>query len=141
VMQAVGEGIIICDKYGKFILFNKKAEEIIGKGSLDITPEQWPTTYGVYHLDGKQLFKVDELLMIRALNGETVEHAEMLIIHPELKTEKRLVASARPVRDANDQITAAIVDFKDVSEIKHLESLLNDIRDKYDQLVTDRKKS
>lgn len=135
VMRSVGEGVVMCNMEGKFILFNKKAEEMIGKGALNIPPDQWSSTYHIYHADGSRLFNVDELLLMRALKGEIVESAEVLIRNKEAGVEKHLLVSARPVKGEKNEIIAAIANLKDVSEMKQLEQLLIEIQDKYKQLI------
>ncbi len=135
VVRTVGEGIVMCNTHGQFILFNRKAEEIVGLGALDVPPEQWPEKYHIYYPDGSRLFKVDELLLMRALHGETMEHIEIMIRNKEAGIEKNLLVSARPVRAGNGEIIAAIADFKDISEVKRLEHLLSEIKDKYNQLI------
>jgi len=135
IIQTVNEGIVMCDVSGHFILFNKKAEEILGQGAHDIPPEQWPEKYGLYHADGKKLFNVEELLLMRALKGETVENAEVWIRHPAANVEKYITVSARPVTDSRGQITAAIADFRDKTPQVHLEKLFRDLERKYNELI------
>jgi hypothetical protein len=116
-------------------LFNRKAEEILGPGALEVPPEQWPEKYHIYYPDGSRLFNLDELLLVRALKGETIEMVEVMIRNKEAGIEKHLLVSARPVRGSNHEIIAAIADFKDVSEVKRLEHLLREIKDKYGELI------
>ena len=136
VMRRIGEGVVMCNSEGKFILFNRKAEEILGKAAQDIPPEQWPEAYQIYQPDGKRLFKVDELLLMRALKGEKIDHAEAIIRPSGNGTEKHLFISAYPVKDHSGNILAAVASFRDVSELKHLEALLQDVRRKYGRLAT-----
>jgi PAS domain S-box-containing protein len=139
VVRTIGEGIVMCNTEGKFILFNAKAEEIVGQGALDVSPQQWPQKYHIYHPDGNRLFDVDELLLVRALKGEVVENMEMLIRNKEAGIEKNLLGSARPVKGTNGEIIAAIADFKDISEVKQLEQLLGEIKDRYNQLIVSKR--
>ena len=135
VIRSVGEGVVMCDAEGKFILFNKKAEELIGKGALNIPPDQWSATYHIYHPDGSRLFNVGELLLMRALKGEIVENARVMIRNQSAEIERHLLVSARPVKGQHHEIIAAIANFKDISEMKHMEQLLTEIQDKYNQLM------
>ncbi len=135
IVDSIMEGIMICDRNGKIILFNKRSEELFGKVAFERPIKQWSEEYCLYHPDGKLLFHVDELLLDRALNGETVDNKPLLMKNLETGMEKYLLASSRPVRDTNNEVTAAMIDFKDVSEMKHLEHLLEEINDKYKKLI------
>jgi PAS domain S-box-containing protein len=135
VIHAVGEGVVMCDTSGKFILFNQKAEEIVGQGAHNISPDEWPAKYQIYLADGSRLLTPDELLLMRALRGEVVENQEVLIDNKSTGVKKFLLASSRPVRDTSGKIVAAIADFKDVTEVKQLESLFNELKGKYNELA------
>ena len=42
----MGDGVVVADKTGKFVLFNHCAEQLLGVGATDATPEQWADRYG-----------------------------------------------------------------------------------------------
>jgi|GEM_PF-4230327 len=135
IVQSVSEGIVMCDASGKFILFNRQAEEMLGQGAHDIPPEEWPEKYHLYHPGGERLFNVEELLLMRALKGETVENTEVWIKDKDAGIEKYLLVSSRPVKDSSGTITAAIADFRDMTAMKHLESLFRDLESRYNHLI------
>jgi hypothetical protein len=78
---------------------------------------------------------VEELLLMRALKGETIEHAEVWIKQPAPGVEKYITVSARPVRDSTGNITAAIADFRDKTPEVQLEKLFRDLEKKYNELI------
>src|SRR5436190_19208945 len=48
ILDSMGDGIVVADEQGRFLLFNPAAESILGLGASDIPPEQWANTYGVF---------------------------------------------------------------------------------------------
>ena len=46
VIQNMGDGLVVADENGKFIIWNPASEKIIGIGLLDIPKERWAETYG-----------------------------------------------------------------------------------------------
>ena len=135
VTESINEGIMIYGKDGKLILFNAKAEEFISKDVPNHLPEHWLDAFYLYHPDGKQPFHLYELLFKRALEGEKIENLELLARNKESGIEKNLLASSRPVRDSGDRIIAALVNFRDISETRKLEQLLDELKIKYQQLA------
>jgi PAS domain S-box-containing protein len=136
VLKSVGEGIVLVDEHGKFLHYNKKAEEITGLGPLDIPPSEWPARYRIFRPDGK-LFDAKDLPLVRAMQGETVDQAEV-IIRPENTPERHLLVSARPVHNASGHVTAAVADFRDVTEVRKMEALVREIQEKYEELLNTR---
>ena len=48
ILESMGDGIVVADEDGRFLLFNPAAERILGIGSTDVLPGQWAETYGVF---------------------------------------------------------------------------------------------
>ena len=48
ILDSMGDGVIVADEDGKFILFNPAAEEILAVGLARCTDEQWADRYGFY---------------------------------------------------------------------------------------------
>src|SRR5262249_23206858 len=82
VLDSIAEGVIIADTKGRFLLFNRAAEEIIGIGLTDTTVENWSERYGCYLPDGETEYPWKDLPLARAaLRGEQVTDAEVYIRH------------------------------------------------------------
>ena len=73
ILDNIGEGVIVADKDGNFIIFNKRAEEILGVGSISESWEEWTQTYGVFLPDCVTHFPESEMPLYRALHGESAE--------------------------------------------------------------------
>src|SRR6516165_6696827 len=41
VLDSMGDGVVVADETGRFLIFNPAAEQILGNGATDVSPEQW----------------------------------------------------------------------------------------------------
>ncbi|MBO9700615.1 MAG: PAS domain-containing protein [Sporocytophaga sp.] len=133
ILSTIGEGIIISDKNGKFLQFNSVAINILGKGPVEIDPSEWPAFYGLYQPDGKTLYSADHLPLQRALRGETVSDEELVII-TESKEVKRVLISAKPIRDDDGIVIAGLINFRNITEFRHVEQAMKEVEEKYQEL-------
>lgn len=79
VFESVADGLIVADENHRMVLFNKAAEEILGMGITEGDPESWPEIYGIYMSDGETPCPAIELPLVRAVQGERVDHVELII--------------------------------------------------------------
>ena len=125
VFQSMGEGIGIADPTGQLLLINESGQEILGMGVVPTGPDDWPEAYGVFDLDQKTQVTPDQLPMVRALRGETVEDVEMYVRHANKPEGAFVSTSARPIKNPdNGQISAAVAIFRDVTQTKKMEAEL-----------------
>ena len=137
IIASIGEGIVVSDKQGKFVLFNKKAEELLGMGAAEIPLTEWSEWYGVYRPDKRTPFPPEELPLARALKGESTHGVELFIRNANFPEGRTISVSGHPITDEQGQVTASVVDFQDITEMKKLEETLAEIKAKY-QLVISR---
>ena len=103
------------------MLFNKAAESILGTGQTDADPETWPDSYGVYLPDGKTLCPAIELPLVRAIQGERVDHAELIIRNACLPEPVWVACRATPVIDTSGALRGGVIVFHDVTARKRAE--------------------
>src|SRR5216684_9412597 len=48
ILGSIADGVVVADANGKFLLFNAAAEQVVGVGATDTTPDQWSDRYGTY---------------------------------------------------------------------------------------------
>jgi len=51
ILDCMGEGVVATDRAGKFLVFNRRAEAILGKGPLEVRPDAWGPGYGLHQPD------------------------------------------------------------------------------------------
>jgi excisionase family DNA binding protein len=120
VFDSVGDGLIVADENYRLVLFNRAAEQILGQGETDAPPEEWPGLYGVFLPDGTPCPAI-ELPLVRAIAGEPVDDAELIIKNPSLPDTVWVAARARPVLDENRALKGGVVVFHDITARKRAE--------------------
>ncbi len=124
VLESMGEGVVVADTQGRFQLFNPMAEKLLGVGSSDVPPEQWSSYYAVYLPDGTTPFPTDELPLVRALRGESVDNVEICVRRSPTAPGLILNVSGRPIKSADGQIYGGVVVFYDITRRKQAEQSL-----------------
>jgi PAS domain S-box-containing protein len=138
VIQNMGDGLVVADKNGKFLLWNPASEKIIGIGLLDIPEEKWADTYGIFWPDTRTIMKTEDLPLVKALRGENVDSMEMFIQNYQKTEGTFVIISARPLKDLSGKITGAVAVFHDITERKKSENLIKDLNEDLEKKVTDR---
>ncbi len=126
ILDSVGEGVVVADRDGKFVLFNPAAERILGLGATETDPAEWPATYGAFQIDGKTPFPAEELPLVQAIRGESPDDVEMFIRNPQVPEGAPISLSGRPIRDAEGQLRGGVVVFRDISQRKRAEAALKE---------------
>ena len=143
VLENLTEGVVVVDRGGKFLFFNRVAEEILGMGSIDSPPTDWTRKFGCFLPDGSRLILPEELPLVRSLQGEEVSDFEMLIKNPNIPEGVLIRANSIPLYDEHGALRGGVVWFRDVTAIKkaeeHLERLSNAVEQTADSVfITNR---
>ena len=117
IIRSMADGVVVADaQEQRFKLFNPSAERIVGTGLTDRPPDEWPDIYGVYYPDESTPVPVDQLPVMRAIRGETVEGQELFIRNPGVPDGAFISVNASPLRDEAGQVVGGVTVFRDVSE-------------------------
>jgi len=95
--ERLTDGLVIADSEG-FIFFNKAAQELTGIGMIDKPAADWSDTYGCFKADKITKYAANELPLVRAIAGESVDNAEMFIRNSSSPDGRNLLITARPVK-------------------------------------------
>ena len=124
IIRSMADGVVVADAQARFKLFNPSAERIIGNGMTDRPPDEWPDIYGVYYADGSTPVPADQLPVIRATRGETVEGLELFVRNPGVPDGVFISVNASPLRDEAGQVVGGVTVFRDVTERRLQEEAL-----------------
>lgn len=117
VLESVENGIVACDPAGKLTFFNDAARAIHGMEELPLPFDQWAEHYNLYRTDGTTRLPVDEIPLVRALRGERVNGARVVVLTPA--GERRDVhVSGRALVGGAGQILGAVISMNDVSSLR-----------------------
>jgi PAS domain S-box-containing protein len=130
LLDNVQAGIVACDANGQLKLFNQAARSFHGLPQQPLFPEAWGEKYNLYLADGKTPMKTTDIPLFRALQGQQVENAEMMIV-PQQGIARILSANGQAIIDVNGEKQGAVVVMHDITDRKQIE---NDLRESQGRL-------
>ncbi len=112
IFNATNDGMVVIDNYGKVILFNKRAQEImgvkkneaIGKAVLEVIPTS----------------RLPLILETRKIEA----NREML-----LSNERKIITTRIPIIEENGTLIGAFAVFKDITEVVNLAEEITDLKE------------
>ena len=123
IIDSIGDGLILANQQGEFVLFNRAATSIFGLLTNEKSSSEWSNTYGLFLPDQKTLFPDNELPLARAIKGEYVNDVEVFVRRED--AEARWISiSGYPVVDTSREITGGVIVCRDITERKQSEAAL-----------------
>jgi len=128
LLENVPVGVVVLTPKRQVIWENRLSQALFSYPTDTADPAQLSAVYRVYRVGTDELYPVDQLPVMRALQGETVRVDDIEIVY-ESGERIPLEVRAAPVRDAAGQIIYAIAAFQDIRERREVERL----RSRYQQ--------
>jgi len=135
VLDNIGEAIVICDANGRLIRFNEAARNLHGLPEHPISPDQWAVYYDLYHMDGVTPLEMSEIPLFRALQGEKVRNAEIMVV-PKNSEPHYLVCNGQALSDGNGRAIGAVVAMHDITKRKQAEDLLRESESRFQRMLS-----
>jgi two-component system cell cycle sensor histidine kinase/response regulator CckA len=120
VLENVADGIVACDAAGDITLLNRAARELAGPADEPCPLGEWARRFAAYRPDGTSPLPAAEQPLARALRGEEVADAELVLVARGGRP-RTLVASGQPLADARGERLGAVVALHDITERRRLE--------------------
>jgi PAS domain S-box-containing protein len=118
ILDSITDGVVVADKEGRFLHFNRAAKRILGIGAVEVPPSEWTKTYGCFLEDGITPFPPEELPLARAIRGETVQDCQLFIRNPHLPQGVWLSVNSGPLRDEAGGVCGGVIVFRDITARK-----------------------
>ncbi len=115
ILNTISDGIIVADENSKFIVFNPAAERIAGTAATDLAPEHWSEHYGVFRPDQTTELPAEELPLVQAIDGKTVDEMELWVRNPSMPDGAFVSVNGRPMVDSAGNPKGGVVVFRDVT--------------------------
>jgi two-component system sensor histidine kinase/response regulator len=131
VLNSMGDGVVVADRAGRFLIFNPVAERIIGRGAIDAPPSQWTSEYGLFSAETGQPLKLDEIPLVRAIRGESTNQVELLVKSPHLPEGVTISVTGRPLK-GDEGIEGGVVVFQDTTQRRLAAEAIRRARDEAD---------
>lgn len=136
MLENMGDGVVVADEAGRFLLFNPAAERILGVRLTDSNPDEWSDRYHVFLPDQLTRYPSRQLPLARAIRGEEVDGAELYIRNPNQDEDLWITVTARPLIDDRGQACGGVAVFRDdtlrkraIREVQHAFNLVDGTRD------------
>jgi PAS domain S-box-containing protein len=130
LFENLSEGLVACNSAGEIMLFNRSAQEFHGLPPEPISPTLWSQYYDLYDGTGEELLLVQDIPLMRALKGEKVRSAQMMI-KPKGGKARSILANADPILDIAGHCLGAVALMRDVTDHREtMAALKRDIIDR-----------
>lgn len=124
VLENMGDGVAVADVSGRFLLFNAAISRMLGRTPGEVIADQWPRYFGFFEPDGVTPFPFEQLPLRRAIRGESVDDAELMIRRDHESEAGWVSITARPVRNSRGELIGGVSVMRDLSERKAAEQAL-----------------
>jgi diguanylate cyclase (GGDEF)-like protein len=135
VLSSIGEGVIVADLDGKFLIWNSASERIMNMGPAAISPGEWSDRYGLYRPDQVTLYPIEQLPLSRAIRGDSVDAEEMFLRNAKTPKGSWLNVSGSPLRDESGTLLGGVIVFIDITDRKRAENEVRQTNTKLTALV------
>ena len=120
ILSGMGDGAVVIDRDGKFLLFNPRAERILGFGPLVVATAELASTYGIRDRSTGSLVTPEQNPLTRVLSGEEMAETEILISNANVRGAN-VAVKATPLKDDEGRVVGSIALLRDVTEQRRLE--------------------
>ncbi|KAM3091773.1 ATP-binding protein [Phormidesmis sp. 146-12] len=119
--DGVGDGLILANPQGEFVLFNQAAERMFGRLTNERSCEEWSQTYGLFLPDQQTHFPDQELPLYQAIRGEYATDVEVFVRRDSDSEGCWISISGFPIWDQNHDITGGVITCRDITDRKEAE--------------------
>ncbi|MCU0836484.1 MAG: ATP-binding protein [Chromatiaceae bacterium] len=120
ILDSIADGVVVADGEGRFLLWNRKAQQITGCAPEAIAPESWSERFGVFRDEGGEAVPVAELPLVRAMRGEAADNVELYLRHPAAAQGRWVQITARPFPGRDGRPAGGVAVLVDVTEQRAL---------------------
>ena len=131
VFDSMSEGIVVVDAASHVLLANPSVQRIFDMHTMEVDPNKWSETYGIFYSDEETYVPTDQLPLANALlNGEATGEQNFFVRNAHNAAGSYISASAYPLLNSKDEIVAAIGIIRDITKRKMAEDQLEQTIDK-----------
>jgi PAS domain S-box-containing protein len=137
VLDSMAEGLVAADAQGRFLIWNRAAERIVGYGPADLAIQEWSAYFGEYLSDGVTPFPAEQNPLARAIRGEACT-AEIFLRNPKIVGGVWIEASATPMGNADGVAQGGVMAFRDITQRRADEREIRKLKDELEIRVVER---
>ena len=137
LLENVQTGVVACNADGVLTMFNGVTRVLHGLPEEPISPERWAERYCLFLPDGQTPMTQTDVPLYRALQGERVQDAEM-VIRPEGHSPRTVQVSGQAILDEKGVKIGAVVSMHDITARKRAEEELRTAHQELEKRVEQR---
>jgi two-component system sensor histidine kinase/response regulator len=134
ILNSMGDGVVVADKQGKFLVFNPAAQKILGLGATQMPPERWSEIYGIYSASDGSLLPPEQLPLARAMRGQSCDQVELVVRNDQVPEGAYLSVTGRPLGNGQGLLGGVVV-FQDITPRKRAEEELKRLNTFLDKII------
>jgi len=129
VIEALNEGVVMQDRDGSILAFNKSAERILGLSGTQLAGgSSYGSSVAMIHEDGSPFLGDEHPTMASVRTGEPQRDVVMGVESPDGPTRWISINSCALIRPGESQPYAAVSSFTDISQLRSTLAELNEAR-------------
>ena len=122
IFEALPVAMVFVDKRGQIQYMNARAKSMLGETNDLPKLQEWPEKFGFYLDDAVLHYPGKRFPLVRALQGETVDESEEMILRKEGHERGIWISmSTELLKDENGNIEGAIALIRDITHRKQIE--------------------
>ncbi len=134
IVSSMGDGVVVADENFEVLVVNPAAHRLIppvrgAKSLLDTRHMLDGSEPLAYFSDGVTRYWWNDLPLVRAIRGESVDSAELLLRPPDSTEEVWLSETARPLLDNTGRLCGGVVISRDITDQKASADALHRAKD------------
>jgi two-component system, cell cycle sensor histidine kinase and response regulator CckA len=123
ILESMGEGLIVADSGGRFLLVNRQAEAVLGMSIQGHTSANWTLSFGIYQADRKTPLTPAEDPLVLAMQGRTTAEMQLFIRNAKVSGTD-VAVSAAPLIGSDNRVAGGVMVLRDVTAQLRLEQQL-----------------
>ncbi|WP_445636972.1 histidine kinase [Nostoc sp. DSM 114161] len=135
ILDSMSDGLIVADENGQLVIFNPVAKKMFGIEIINAQQKSWTEEYGLFQPDRVTPIPTKQIPLVRALRGEEVDNMEIFARDRQASEGVWLTASSRPLKDVNGVLKGGVVVFRNISERKQVELVLQQSEERFRSLI------
>ena len=121
LLEAMPDGVVTCDASGLLGEFNHTARSWHGVDPRALPPEQWAEHFDLFRADGETRLPTDEIPLLRALRGEHLREAE-IVIRAAGQPPRRVRCNGEPLHAPDGALLGAVCVMHDITRLRQAEA-------------------
>jgi signal transduction histidine kinase/ActR/RegA family two-component response regulator len=118
ILDSMGDGVVVADTEGKFLVFNPAAQQILGTQGFAGDMDRWAEHYGLFLPDMVTLCPMNQLPFVQAIHGTPVDGSEMFVRPAGASEGTWASVTARPLRQEDGAIRGGVMVLRDITAAK-----------------------